>query len=111
MNPTTLKPAELPDDAASLKAMLLSLMAAHEQEKQRGPINSRNRPRTCRRSRMSSTSRIFRLQVPGGSIQTLGTTDPARIALSTALELGQKLLAFGEEFDSKPVNKEDLPAG
>ena len=44
MNPSTLKPtelpAELPDDAASLKAMLLSLMAAHEQEKQRADQQS-----------------------------------------------------------------------
>ena len=28
-------PAELPDDAASLKAMLLSLMAAHAQQRER----------------------------------------------------------------------------
>jgi hypothetical protein len=31
--------------------------------------------------------------------------------LSTTLELGQMLLTFGEEFDSKPINKEDLPPG
>jgi hypothetical protein len=38
--PTKIKSVELPDDAASLKTMLLSLMAEHEQEKQRADQQS-----------------------------------------------------------------------
>lgn len=34
---------------------------------------------------------------------------PRADRLSTTLELGQMLLAFGEEFDSKPINQDDLP--
>jgi transposase len=101
VNPTTLKPAELPDDAASLKAMLLSLMAAHEQQRERADkLQKKSDELYIENLRLQVQVDRFKRWYYG----------PRADRLSTALELGQMLLAFGEEFDSKPVNKEDLPA-
>ena len=108
MNPVILKPAELPDDAASLKAMLLSLMAAHEQEKQRAN-QQQNRAENLQKKSDDLYIENLRLQVQVDRFKRW-YYGPRADRLSTALELGQMLLAFGEEFDSKPVNKEDLPA-
>jgi transposase len=109
VNPAILKPAELPDDAASLKAMLLSLMAAHEQEKQRAN-QQQNRAENLQKKSDDLYIENLRLQVQVDRFKRW-YYGPRADRLSTALELGQMLLAFGEEFDSKPVNKEDLPAG
>jgi transposase len=108
VNPSTLKPAELPVDAASLKAMLLSLMAAHEQEKQR-TNQQQNRADNLQKKSDDLYIENLRLQVQVDRFKRW-YYGPRADRLSTALELGQMLLAFGEEFDSKPVNKEDLPA-
>jgi transposase len=108
VNPVILKPAELPDDAASLKAMLLSLMAAHEQEKQRAN-QQQNRAENLQKKSDDLYIENLRLQVQVDRFKRW-YYGPRADRLSTALELGQMLLAFGEEFDSKPVNKEDLPA-
>jgi transposase len=108
VKPAILKPAELPDDAASLKAMLLSLMAAHEQEKQRAN-QQQNRAENLQKKSDELYIENLRLQVQVDRFKRW-YYGPRADRLSTALELGQMLLAFGEEFDSKPVNKEDLPA-
>jgi transposase len=109
VNPTILKPAELPNDAASLKAMLLSLMAAHEQEKQRAN-QQQNRADNLQKKSDDLYIENLRLQVQVDRFKRW-YYGPRADRLSTALDLGQMLLALGEEFDSKPVNKEDLPAG
>ena len=108
MNPSTLKPAELPDDAASLKAMLLSLVATHEQEKQRAN-QQQNRADNLQKKSDDLYIENLRLQVQVDRFKRW-YYGPRADRLSTVLELGQMLLAFGEEFDSKPVNKEDFPA-
>jgi transposase len=116
VNPSTLKPAELPDDAPSLKAMLLSLMAAHAQQRERADTqNERANQQQNRADNLQKKSDDLyidnlRLQVQVDRFKRW-YYGPRADRLSTALELGQMLLAFGEEFDSKPVNKEDLPAG
>jgi transposase len=116
VDPSTLKPAELPDDAASLKAMLLSLMAAHEQQRERADAQDeranqqQNRADNLQKKSDDLYIENLRLQVQVDRFKRW-YYGPRVDRLSTALELGQMLLAFGEEFDSKPVNKEDLPAG
>jgi transposase len=117
VNPSTLKPAELPDDAASLKAMLLlSLMAAHAQQRERADTqNERANQQQNRADNLQKKSddlyiENLRLQVQVDRFKRW-YYGPRADRLSTALELGQMLLAFGEEFDSRPVNKEDPPAG
>jgi transposase len=116
VSPTALKPAELPDDAASLKAMLLSLMAAHEQQRERADTQDeranqqQNRADNLQKKADELYIENLRLQVQVDRFKRW-YYGPRADRLSTALELGQMLLAFGEEFDSKPVNKEDLPAG
>ena len=115
MNPSTLKPAELPDDAASLKAILLSLMAAHAQQRERADAQDaranqqQNRADNLQKKSDDLYIENLRLQVQVDRFKRW-YYGPRADRLSTALELGQMLLAFGEEFDSKPVNKEDLPA-
>ena len=109
-------PAELPDDAASLKAMLLSLMAAHAQQRERADAQDaranqqQNRAENLQKKSDDLYIENLRLQVQVDRFKRW-YYGPRADRLSTALELGQMLLAFGEEFDSKPVNKEDLPAG
>jgi transposase len=115
VNPSTLKPAELPDDAASLKAILLSLMAAHAQQRERADAQDaranqqQNRADNLQKKSDDLYIENLRLQVQVDRFKRW-YYGPRADRLSTALELGQMLLAFGEEFDSKPVNKEDLPA-
>ena len=89
--------------------MLLSLMAAHEQEKQRAN-QQQNRAENLQKKSDDLYIENLRLQVQVDRFKRW-YYGPRADRLSTALELGQMLLAFGEEFDSKPVNKEDLPAG
>ncbi len=93
---------------ASLKAMLLSSRASHEQEKQRA---DRQQYRAEGLEKKSADLYIenLRLQVEVDRFKRWYYGSRAD-RLRTPLELGQMLLAFGEEFDSKPVNKEDLPA-
>jgi transposase len=116
VNPFTHDPSLLPDDAASLKALLLSLMAAHEQEKQRADgLEQRVDQQQHRADGLQKKSdelylENLRLQVQVDRFKRW-YYGPRADRLSTALELGQMLLAFGEEFENKPVNKEDLPAG
>jgi len=91
---------ELPEDAASLKAMLLSLMAAHEQEKQRADaLDKKSAELYIENLRLQVQVDRFKRWYYG----------PRADRLTTALELGQMLLAFSEEFEQKPINKEDLP--
>jgi transposase len=114
---------KLPDDAASLKAMLVSLMAAHEQEKQRAEQQAQraeaqeqrahqqqHRAEVLQKKSDEMYIKMLRLQVEVDRFKRW-YYGPRADRLSTALELGQMLLTFGEEFDSKPINKEDLPAG
>lgn len=113
----------LPDDAASLKALLLSLMAAHEQEKQRADQQAQRAEAQENRAHQQQHRadglqkksddlylENLRLQVQVDRFKRWYYGSRAD-RLSTALELGQMLLTFGEEFDSKPINKEDLPPG
>jgi transposase len=106
--PTKINPVELPDDAASLKAMLFSLMAAHEQEKQRADQQS-----SLASSLQKKSDELYienlRLQVQVDRFKRW-YYGPRADKLSTALELGQMLLAFGEEFESKPIHKDDQPS-
>jgi transposase len=91
---------ELPEDAASLKAMLLSLLAAHEQEKQRADaLDKKSAELYIENLRLQVEVDRFKRWYYG----------PRADRLTTALELGQILLVFGEEFEQKPINKEDLP--
>ena len=96
--------------------MLLSLMAAHEQERERADIQveranqQQNRADYLQKKSDDLYIENLRLQVQVDRFKRW-YYGPRADRLSTALELGQMLLAFGEEFDSKPVNKEDLPAG
>ena len=77
-------------------------MAAHEQEKQRAiALQNKSDELYIENLRLQVQVDRFKRWYYG----------PRADRLSTALELGQMLLAFGEEFDSKPVNKEDLPTG
>jgi len=116
VNRAALKPIELPEDVASLKALLRSTMAAHEQEKQRADQQQQRADQQQHRvqSLQKKSDELYlenlRLQVQVDRFKRWYYGQRAD-RLSTPLELGQMLLAFGEEFDSKPVNQEDLPAG
>jgi transposase len=123
VNPAAFQPVNLPDDAASLKALLLSLMAAHEQEKQRADQQAQRAEAQENRAHQQQHRadglqkksddlylENLRLQVQVDRFKRWYYGSRAD-RLSTALELGQMLLTFGEEFDSKPINKEDLPPG
>jgi len=96
--------------------MLLSLMAAHAQQRERADTqNERANQQQNRADNLQKKSddlyiENLRLQVQVDRFKRW-YYGPRADRLSTALELGQILLAFGAEFDSKPVNKEDLPAG
>jgi len=88
--------------------MLLSLVATHEQEKQRAN-QQQNRADNLQKKSDDLYIENLRLQVQVDRFKRW-YYGPRADRLSTVLELGQMLLAFGEEFDSKPVNKEDFPA-
>jgi len=108
--------SELPNDAASLKAMLRSLMAAHEQEKQRADQQTKRAEQLQYRAdglqKKSDDLYIenLRLQVEVDRFKRW-YYGPRADRLSTSLELGQMLLAFGEEFDNKSIHQADLPQG
>ena len=101
-------PAELPDDAATLKAMLLSLMAEREQEKRRADEQQYRAEGLQKRSDDLYLANL-RLQVEVDRFKRW-YYGPRADRLITPIALGQMLLAFGEEFDSEPVNKDDLLA-
>ena len=88
--------------------MLFSLMAAHEQEKQRADQQS-----SLASSLQKKSDELYienlRLQVQVDRFKRW-YYGPRADKLSTALELGQMLLAFGEEFESKPIHKDDQPS-
>src|ERR1035441_4702333 len=103
--------------------MFVSLMAAHEQEKQRAEQQAQraeaqeqrahqqqHRAEVLQKKSDEMYIKMLRLQVEVDRFKRW-YYGPRADRLSTALELGQMLLTFGEEFDSKPINKEDLPAG
>jgi hypothetical protein len=121
--PIKIKAAELPDDAASLKAMLLSLMAAHEEEKRRADQQAQRADALQHRADQQSSLAAslqkksdelyidnLRLQVQVDRFNRW-YYGPRADKLSTALELGQMLLSFGEELENRHVNTGDLPAG
>jgi len=116
VNPAAFQPADLPDDAASLKAMLLLLMAELEREKQcvhqQAQRAHQQQYRADGLQKKSDGLYLdnLRLQVQVDRFKRWYYGSRAD-RLSTTLELGQMLLTFGEEFDSKPINKEDLPPG
>jgi transposase len=123
VNPFAHDPSLFPDDTASLKALLLSLMEMHEQEKQRNDQQAQraeaqenrahqqqNRADGLQKKSDELYLENLRLQVQVDRFKRW-YYGPRADRLSTALELGQMLLAFGEEFENKPVNKEDLPTG
>ena len=107
MNCTTLNPSELPDDVASLKALLRSMMAEREQEKQRADQQQYRADGLQKKSEDLYIENL-RLQVQVDRFKRWYYGQRAD-RLSTPLDLGQMLLAFGEEFDTKPINKDDLP--
>lgn len=120
MSSAPIKSAGLPEDAASLKALLRSLMAAHEQEKQRADGLQRTADALQKRAEQQSSFAAslqkksdelyienLRLQVEVDRFKRW-YYGPRADKLTTALELGQMLLAFGEQFENKPVNKDDL---
>lgn len=116
MSPVPIKPAELPDDAASLKALLLALIAAQEQEKQRADALQKQVEQqsflTASLQKKSDELYIenLRLQVEVDRFKRW-YYGPRADKLRTALEFGQLLLAFGEGFENKPIHQEDLPSG
>lgn len=88
--------------------MLLSLMAAHEQEKQRADQQSSLAAFLQKKSDELYIDNL-RLQVQVDRFKRW-YYGPRADKLSTALELGQMLLSFGEEFENRPVHTGDLPA-
>ena len=113
MNPAAIKTTKLPEDARSLKAMLLSMMAALEEERQRAEQQTKRADQQQFRAeglqRKSDALYIenLRLQVEVDRFKRW-YYGPRADRLTTPLELGQMLLAFGEEFENKPVNKDDF---
>lgn len=123
MNHAAFKTSVLPDDAASLKAMLLSMMAGRESEKQRADQQARQAEAQAKRADQQQhraeglqkkSDELYlenlRLQVQVDRFKRW-YYGPRADRLSTSLELGQMLLCFGEEFDNKPINKDDLLFG
>ena len=110
-----INPVELPDDTASLKAMLLSLMAAHKQEKQRADaLQQRADQQSSLAASLQKKSddlyiENLRLQVQVDRFKRW-YYGPRADKLNTAVELGQMLMTFGEEFENKPVHQDDLPS-
>ena len=115
MSPAPIKPTELPDDAASLKALLLVLMDAQEQETQRADALQKQVEQqsflTASLQKKSDELYIenLRLQVEVDRFKRW-YYGPRADKLRTSVELGQMLLAFGEGLENKPVNTADLPA-
>jgi len=82
--------------------MLLASMAGQEREKQRADhLQKKSDELYIENLRLQVQVDRFKRWYYG----------PRADKLTTALELGLMLLAFGEEFDSKPVDKEDLVPG
>jgi len=92
--------SNLPEDSASLKAMLRSLLAERDREKQRADEQ---------------------LNVPTISIQNLRLQlelarykkwyyGPRADRLNSTSELAQVLLDFGQELEQRPIHPEDVPA-
>ncbi len=104
------------EDVASLKVQLRAMSAAHEQEKQRADQQHRradqqqHRAESLQKKSDELSIENLRLQVQVDRYKRWYYGQRAD-RLSTPLELGQMLLAFGEDLESKPVNQEDLPAG
>jgi len=103
--------------------MLLSLMAEHEQEKQRANQQAQRAEAQEQRAHQQQVRADglqkksddlyldnLRLQVQVDRFKRWYYGSRAD-RLSTTLELGQMLLTFGEEFESKPINTEDLAPG
>jgi transposase len=110
-----INPVELPRDAASLKAMLVSLMAAHKQEKQRADALQQraDQQSSLAASLQKKSDELYienlRLQVQVDRFKRW-YYGPRADKLNTAVELGQMLMTFGEEFENKPVHQDDLPS-
>jgi len=94
--------------------MLLLLMAAREQEKQRADVLQRqaDQQSSLAASLQKKSDELYienlRLQVQVDRFKRWYYGLRAD-KLSTALELGQMSLAFGEAFESRPINQDDLP--
>ena len=112
MKPFALDPLQLPDDAASLKAMLLSVLEEKEREEKRAEEQSQRANQQQQRadSLQSKSDELYvemlRMQVQLDRFKRWYYGSRAD-RLTTPLELGQMLLAFGEELEAKPINKDD----
>jgi transposase len=112
VKPFALDPLQLPDDAALLKAMLLSVLEEKEREKERAEEQSqRANQQQQRADYLQSKSdelyvEMLRMQVQLDRFKRWYYGSRAD-RLTTPLELGQMLLAFGEELEAKPINKDD----
>lgn len=106
-------PVELPNDIASLQAMLLSLMDANAQEKKRADTLQQRADQQSflAASLQKKSDELYidnlRLQVQVDRFKRW-YYGPRADKLTTALELGQMLLSFGAEFENKPINKDDI---
>src|SRR5438046_10477106 len=84
----------LPEDSASLKAMLCSLLAERDREKQRADdLHIQNQPLQLELAR-------YKKWYYGPRADRLNSTS----------ELAQVLLAFGQVLVHRPIHREDVPA-
>src|SRR2546423_83221 len=84
----------LPEDSASLKAMLCSLLAERDREKQRADdLHIQN----------------LRLQIELARYKKW-YYGPRADRLNSTSELAQVLLDFGQELEQRPIHPEDVPA-
>jgi len=87
--------------------MLLSVLQEKERESQRAN-QQQNRADALQSKTDELYVEMLRMQVQLDRFKRWYYGSRAD-KLTTALELGQMLLTFAEDFDSKPINKEDLP--
>src|SRR5256886_2750670 len=93
--------ANLPEDSASLKAMLRSLLAERDREKQRADEQRK------RADDLHIQNLRLQLELARYKKWYYG---PRADRLNSTSELAQVLLDFGQELEQRPIHPEDVPA-
>ena len=100
MPPISPESVELPDDNASLKAVIRSLLLERNQERRRAEVEARRADDLqVENLRLQLELERFRKWYYG----------PRADRLQSGNDLAQMLLHFAEEMDRKPVNPDDVP--
>ncbi|MHB8304281.1 MAG: IS66 family transposase [Acidobacteriaceae bacterium] len=100
MPPISHEFVELPDDSASLQAVIRSLLLERDEEKRRAEVEARRADDLhVENLRLQLELERFRKWYYG----------PRADRLQSDNDLAQMLLTFAEELDRKPVNADDLP--